>query len=229
MAKHASPSVNPSRRHLLVGALAGVGGAVVAGSGAGALLGVDRARADDGLTLPVRAGTVSGKSRKTHHATGVIRNAGAGMHSGPDTAMGISTFTVSPSSVSCGVGSMGNSPGALPGTAAMPMGMGTSGPFAMMMYATTVRHYTVDKHLHSITARGTMRSITAMGGQVVEDVLHPYICVAYDRRGERPDEFYLHFLTPFWNAKNPMATKSTVNDAWAMFGSPILFGEVNVG
>jgi hypothetical protein len=217
---HALQTVSPSRRHLLVGALAGVGGAVLAGSGAGALLGHDRALASEA--------TVSGKSRKSHGG-GVLRDAGAGMHVGPDTAMGISTFTISPTSVSCGVGSLGNSPGAVPMTASMPMGMSTSGPFAMMMYATKVTSYTVDKHLHSLTARGTMRSITAMGGQVMEDVLHPYIAVAYDRRGERPDEFYMHFLTPFWNAQNPMATKSSLNDAWAMFGSPILFGEVNVG
>jgi hypothetical protein len=213
----------------MVGALAGVGGAVLAGAGGGALLGRDQARADDGLQLPVRAGTVSGKARKTHHATGVIRNAGAGMHSGPDTAMGISTFTISPSSVSCGVGSMGNSPGAVPMTGELPTGAATSGPFAMMMYATKVTSYVLDKHLGSITARGTMRSITSMGGQVCEDVLHPFISVAYDRHGERPDEFYLHFLTPFWNAQNPMATKSTVHDTWAQFGSAILFGEVNVG
>jgi hypothetical protein len=213
----------------MVGALAGVGGAALAGSGAGALLERDRARAADGPAVPMKLGTWSGKARKTHHASGVIRNAGAGMHSGPDTAMGISTFTISPTSVSCGVGSMGNSPGAVPMTGAVPTGAATSGPFAMMMYATKVDSYTVDKHLGSITARGTMRSITAMGGQVVEDVLHPYIAMAYDRHGERPDEFYLHFITPFWNAQNPMATKSTVNDAWAQFGSAILFGEVNVG
>jgi hypothetical protein len=191
-------------------------------------LGHDQARADDTLVMPVRAGTVSGKTRKGH-GLGSLKNTGSGMHVGPDTAMGISTFTINPSSVSCGVGSMGNSPGAVPGTAALPTGARTSGPFAMMMYATKVSSYTVDKHLHSITARGTMRSITAMGGQVVEDVLHPFISVAYDRMGERPDEFYLHFTTPFWNSGNPMATKSTINDTWAQFGSPILFGEVNVG
>jgi len=219
---------SPSRRHVLVGALAGVGGAVLAGSSVGALLGHDQARAADTLEVPVRAGTVSGKSRKAHGG-GALQNAGAGMHVGPDTAMGISTFTINPSAVSCGVGSLGNSPGAVPMTGSLPTGAGTSGPFAMMMYATRVSSYSVDKHLHSITARGTMRSITAMGGQVCEDVLHPFIAVAYDRRGERPDEFYLHFLTPFWNAQNPMATKSSLNDAWAMFGSPILFGEVNVG
>jgi hypothetical protein len=213
---------------VLKGALAGVGGAALVGSGAEALLGRDQARAADGPSVPVRMGTVSGKSRKSHGG-GVLKNAGAGMHVGPDTAMGISTFTINPSSVSCGVGSMGNSPGAVPGTASLPTGMATSGPFAMMMYATKVGSYTVDKHLHSITARGTMRSITAMGGQVVEDVLHPFVAVAYDRMGQRPDEFYLHFTTPFWNAGNPMATKSTLNDTWAQFGSPILFGEVNVG
>lgn len=228
MAKHASQTVSPSRRRVLAGALAGVGGAVVAGSSAGALLGHDQARADDGLTLPVRAGTVSGKAHKTHGG-GALKNTGTGMHVGPDTAMGISTFAINPSSVSCGVGSLGNSPGAVPNTSGLPTGAGTSGPFAMMMYATKVSSYTVDHHLHSITARGTMRSITAMGGQVCEDVLHPFIAVAYDRKGERPDEFYLHFLTPFWNAANPMATKSSIHDAWAMFGSPILFGEVNVG
>lgn len=45
-----------------------------------------------------------------------------------------------------------------------------------------------------------------------------------------PDVCHLHFLTPFWSPEsNPMATRSTLHRAWAMFGSAILLGEINVG
>jgi hypothetical protein len=210
-----------SRRHLLAAAVAGLGGVVLTTA-------TPRiARAADPPGPPLAAVLPTGKNRRVGGAA--VHNAGAGMHVGPDTAMGISTFTINPHSVTCGVGSVGNSPGAVPGTSALPAGLGTSGPFAMMMYATRITSYVVDRSAHSITARGTMRSITAMGGQVSEDVEHPFIAQAFDRHaGAGSDEFFLHFTTPFWNASNPMATRSTLNNAWAMFGSPILFGEINV-
>lgn len=159
-----------------------------------------------------------------------LHNAGAGMHVGPDTAMGVSTFTINPYSVTCGVGSIGNSPGAVPGTDALPAGLSTTGPFAMMMYATKIDVYDVDQKKRQIIARGTMRSITTAGSVTIEDVLHPFVSIGQDNRKTTPDLFHLHFVTPFWAPDaNPMATRSTLRKTWAMFGSAILLGEVNVG
>ncbi len=203
---------------------------MLAGTGSGALLGTDRAAAKAPVGPTARAALTArtGKSRKANYNRS-LQNAGAGMHVGPDTAMGISTFTLNKISVTCGVGSLGNSPGAVPMSGSVPTGLANSGPFAMMMYSTQVQTFAVDRKAGSLTATGTMRSITAAGNQIMEDVLHPFIAVGLDRGGKAADEFYLHFQTPFWNANNPMATKSNLKDSWAMFGSPILFGEINVG
>jgi hypothetical protein len=115
-------------------------------------------------------------------------------------------------------------------SAALPTGLAMTGPFAMMMYATKIDRYSVSRSQRKITARGTMRSITTMGNQVVEDVLHQFVAQGFDHRGTRADEFYLHFITPFWDpASNPMATRSALTDTWAMFGSSIVLGEINVG
>ncbi len=225
MSTHKAPTAAVSRRGLMAGALATVGGAALTAAVGPALLGGDAALAGS-ATGSNKAG---GKTRKgaVHDA---LHNAGVGMHAGPDTAMGLSTFTLNESQVICGVGAMGNGPGAVPMSAMLPTGLAMSGPFAMMMYATKIDRYSVSRSQRKITARGTMRSITAMGNQVVEDVLHRFIAVGLDHRGTQADEFYLHFTTPFWApAGNPMATKSTLNDAWAMFGSAIVFGEINVG
>lgn len=196
-------------RRGFVRSLAGVGGAAVLSGGA--------------LLNPATAAAAQ-KSRN------VMRNAGAGMHAGPDTAFGLSSFTINPNSVTCGVGSLGNAPGAIPNTAGVPTGLASSGPFAMFMYSTVIDRYEVDRPRRRLFAYGEMRSITTMGTQLVEDVVHPFQAEAIDHRDTRPDEFYLHFLTPFWApAANPMATKSSLVPDWAMFGSAILLGEVNVG
>lgn len=167
-----------------------------------------------------------GRSRNRH----VLRNAGAGIHAGPDTALGVSTFTLNPLSITCGVGSLANSPGAVPGTTAVPTGAASSGPFIMMMYAVRVDRYDVSKSSRRITATGVMRSITNAATQLIEDVEHPFVAEGIDHRNRRPDEFYLHFVTPFWTpSTNPMATKSFFREDFAMFGSPILMGEINVG
>jgi hypothetical protein len=209
----------------MAGALAGIGGAALTAAVGPAFLGGDEALADPATG----SNKLGGKTRKSMQHDS-LHNAGVGMHAGPDTAMGLSTFTLNRSSVNCGVGAMGNGPGAVPMTGALPTGLATSGPFAMMMYATEIDRYSVSRSQRKITARGTMRSITAMGNQVVEDVLHMFVAQGFDHRGKRADEFYLHFTTPFWApAGNPMATKSSLNDAWAMFGSAIVFGEINVG
>lgn len=213
---HASGSAEWSRRRLLAGALAGAGGAVVLAATA------PMAQAADGQS---DVDDFPGPARKKN----VLRDAGAGIHVGPDTAMGISTFTINPMSVTCGVGSIGNAPGAVPGSLGVPTGLGTTGPFTMLMYARTVESYVIDRKARKITARGVMRSITTAANTVLEDVDHPYVAVGVDNRNRMPDVFNLHFVTPFWTpAANPMATPSTYRDAWAMFGSTILLGEINV-
>ncbi len=202
---------SPNRRRVLAGALAGIGGsALLAATGSSA-----------------SAQTVGGGLPAKRSS---LRNAGVGMHVGPDTAMGISTFTLNPVSVVCGVGSLGNSPGAVPGTAAVPTGLATKGPFTMLMYSTRIDSYKLDTDARTITARGVMRSITTAGTVTVEDILHPFVAVGHDKRTTMRDEFYLHFQTPFWMPDgNPMATRSTLHETWAMFGSAILLGEINVG
>jgi hypothetical protein len=206
------------RRRLLTSAAAGIGGSV--------LLAMTGPAARASATVGgIPAGVPSRGRQKS-----VLRNAGAGMHVGPDTAMGVSTFTINSESVSCGVGSLGNSPGAVPMTATLPSGLQTTGPFTMMMYAVHIDSYAVHKADRQLVARGTMRSITNAANSTIEDVEHPFVAVAQDNRGTNPDLFHLHFLTPFWNPEsNPMATRSTLNKAWAMFGSAILLGEINVG
>jgi hypothetical protein len=143
--------------------------------------------------------------------------------------MGISTFTICPSSVSCGVGSIGNSPGTVPVAGGAPGGMATTGPFAMIMWAQTIDSYEVRSGQATLVAKGTMRSITAAATATIEDVTHPFVAVARDGKGAGPDEFHLHFKTPFWNTGNPMATPSPLIQGWAVFGSAVLLGEVNVG
>lgn len=209
----ATSSPDPGRRRLLAGALAGIGGTVLVGACGPAAFAAETIDDKPGAPRP-------------HN---VMKNCGAGMHSGPDTALGLSTFTINPYSVTCGVGSMGNSPGSLPGTAGVPTGLGTTGPFAMMMFAQSIDTYDIDSAAHTIRASGTMRSITTAGNQTIEDVHHPFFATAVDNQLMKPDEFHLHFLTPFWNpGSNPMATRSSYDKTWSMFGSAIVLGTVNV-
>jgi hypothetical protein len=212
--RHTETDPNPGigRRNLLRGVLAAAGsGVLLAAAG------------------PAMGAEAVGPGKGTTAGEGAMRNAGAGMHVGPDTAMGISTFTICANSVSCGVGSLGNSPGAVPGTSSLPTGLGTSGVFAMLMYATKIDSFKVDSTKRQLIATGTMRSITTAGNQTIEDVLHPFVAVGQDNRKSTPDVFHLHFLTPFWTpASNPMATASDLKHGWSMFGSTILLGEINV-
>jgi len=201
-----------TRRRVLTGALAGIGsGVLLAAAG------------------PAMAAEAIGPGKGRTAGEAAMRNAGAGMHVGPDTAMGVSTFTIGANSVSCGVGSFGNSPGAVPGTAGLPTGLGTTGAFAMLMYATKIDSFKVDTANRQLIAAGSMRSITTAGNQTIEDVVHPFVAVGQDNRKTTPDVFHLHFLTPFWTpASNPMASPSDLKQGWAMFGSNILLGEINV-
>jgi hypothetical protein len=206
------------RRRVLAGALAGIGGtALLAVPGAGT--------AEAAEYVPSNVPGSGARRAKLH----VLRNAGVGMHGGPDTALGISTFTLNPNSVTCGVGSLGNAPGAVPGSDAIPTGLATTGPFAMLMYTTEITSYKVDRAAGKITASGVMRSITTAGTQLIEDMEHPFVCQGFDKRNRGADVFLLHFVTKFWSpSANPMATVSSLRKDWAMFGSALILGEINV-
>lgn len=211
--QHAKPRTDPGRRRVL----RILGGAGAAAAVAPLALGSGSAAA----ALPAEDGKVGPRN--------VMRDAGAGMHAGPDTAFGLSSFTLNPLSITCGVGSLGNSPGVIPMTAGLPTGAATTGPFAMMMYATRIDTYTLDRKRGLIFSEGRMRSITTAGSTLIEDVEHPYVAEGIDGRGRTIDVFLLHFRTPFWTpGANPMVTVSSFRSDYAMFGSTIVLGEINV-
>jgi hypothetical protein len=135
---------------------------------------------------------------------------GAGVYTDPSVAFQLSGFTINRRMVSCAVGTM---------AAPAP---GEPGPFSMLMYSTKITSYEVDRGVAPrIVASGTMRSITRMGNQVNEDVEHSFIAIATDNGGTAPDSFVVHFVTPFWNHENPMATRSTVEAGWVQFGGRV--------
>lgn len=145
---------------------------------------------------------------------------GTGMYVDMSTAQQLSTFTINKRMVSCGVG-----------TFAMRE-LGTTGPFAMMMYSTKIDSYDVDVATKSIRAAGTMRSITKMGGLAIlpnnspaaEDVEHQFVATASDRSeggNQSNDVYMLHFKTPFWNTGNPMCSPSTVVSGGCKFGTAV--------
>jgi hypothetical protein len=139
-----------------------------------------------------------------------IQNMGSGMYTDPSVAQQLSAFTITPTLVSCGVGTM-----------AFPV-PGQLGPFSMLMYSTKITSYTVDPGAPGkIVAKGRMRSITRMGNQTNEDVEHDFIAIAEDHGGHGPDTFVVHFKTPFWNHGNMMATKSKVQADWVQFGGAV--------
>jgi hypothetical protein len=147
---------------------------------------------------------------------------GVGMYVDMSTAQQMSTFTIAPDLVTCGVGTFGVGQLAL------------SGPFSMLMYSTKVMDYVVDSAAHTITAKGRMRSITMIAaGVVTEDVEHDFIAIAKNNRGQKTDRFDVHFVTPFWTPglTNPMATPSKVRPGWARFGGNVAknLGKVVLG
>lgn len=159
--------------------------------------------------------TVAGPAG-AQRANGGISNQGVGIYSDASTAMQMSTFTINPRMVSCGVGTVG--------------GMGFTGPFGMLMYSTSVDSYRVDSATKTITATGRMRSITKTAGGILpgttEDVMHDFTAIAVDKSTDRYD---LHFRTPFWNSSNPMCTRSDVISGGCRFGGDLLMGEVTAG
>ena len=147
---------------------------------------------------------------------------GVGMYTDDSVAHQVSSFTINPKMVSCGVGTLA-------------AGGDASGPFAMLMYSTRIDNYTVDKETGEIRATGKMRSITKVGGAVVEDAEHEFLAVAAAtvRHGgfeqavhTGGDRFDVHFSTPFWDQYNPMCSPSTVAAVKCRFGGELILGHV---
>ena len=147
---------------------------------------------------------------------------GVGMYTDDSVAHQVSSFTINPKMVSCGVGTLA-------------AGGDASGPFAMLMYSTRIDSYVVDRDSGEIRATGRMRSITKVGGALVEDAEHDFLAVAASsvRHGgfeqavhQGGDRFDIHFSTPFWDQYNPMCTPSTVAAGKCRFGGELLLGHV---
>ena len=151
-----------------------------------------------------------------------LMGTGVGMYSDASVANQVSSFTINPQTVSCGVGTVA-------------AGGELSGPFAMLMYATRMDSYAVDDKAGEIRATGRMRSITKVGTAVVEDVEHDFLAVAattvphsgFEQAVHAGgDRFDVHLSTPFWDRYNPMCTPSTVIDGACRFGGELLLGHV---
>lgn len=147
---------------------------------------------------------------------------GVGMYTDSSVANQVSSFTINPKMVSCGVGTLA-------------AGGEASGPFAMLMYRTRIDSYAVDDELGEIRATGRMRSITKVGTQVVEDAEHDFLAVAaatvahggFEQAVHQGgDRFDVHVQTPFWDRYNPMCTPSTLVAGACRFGGELLLGHV---
>jgi hypothetical protein len=144
-----------------------------------------------------------------------LRDEGVGIYTDLSVANQLSAFTINPYMVSCAVG-----------TLAAPIGTG-SGPFAMLMYSLDIESFEVDRATSRLRATGSMRSITHLLGDAHEDYTHTFIAVA-SAHGGQGGRFDVHFVTPFWNPGNPMATRSQEIEGWSRFGGEVLLGSVNV-
>ena len=151
-----------------------------------------------------------------------LMGTGVGMYTDPSVANQVSSFTINPKTVSCGVGTLAT-------------GGDSSGPFAMLMYATRMDSYTVDSDAGEIRATGRMRSITKVGNAVVEDTEHDFLAVASgpvqhggfdDAVHKGGSRFDVHFSTPFWDRYNPMCTPSSIKAGACRFGGELLLGNV---
>lgn len=147
--------------------------------------------------------------------SGSIHNQGCGMYTDPSVAQQCSTFAINPTNVTCGVGTFAQGQ--------------NSGPFAMLMYSLRIDSYVAEPRVSTIRATGLMRSITRMGGQTIEDVVVEFVAVAVASIGSGAGRFDTHFVSPFWNPSNPLATRSTLVDGWVRFGGDVLMGEVAIG
>jgi hypothetical protein len=151
-----------------------------------------------------------------------VMGTGVGMYTDSSVANQVSSFTINPKTVSCGVGTLA-------------AGGDASGPFAMLMYATRMDSYTVDSGAGEIRAKGRMRSITKVGNAVVEDAEHDFLAVAaatvqhggFDQAAHAGgDRFDVHFSTPFWDRYNPMCTPSSIVAGACRFGGELLLGNI---
>ena len=147
---------------------------------------------------------------------------GVGMYTDGSVANQVSSFTINPKMVSCGVGTLA-------------AGGDASGPFAMLMYSTRIDSYVVDQEAGEIRATGRMRSITKAANAVVEDTEHDFLAIAASTVGHGGfggamhaggDRFDVHFSTPFWDSYNPMCTPSAVAAGKCRFGGQLLMGHV---
>jgi hypothetical protein len=147
---------------------------------------------------------------------------GVGMYTDDSVAHQVSSFTINPAMVSCGVGTLA-------------AGGDASGPFAMLMYSTRIDSYAVDRDAGEIRATGRMRSITKVGSAVVEDAEHDFLAVAaatvhhggFDEAVHAGgDRFDVHFSTPFWDRYNPMCSPSAIAAGKCRFGGELLLGHV---
>ena len=144
-----------------------------------------------------------------------ICNAGVGLYTDPSVAGQISTFTLTPTLVSCGVGDTSVD--------------GPMGPFHMLMFSTDIESYKIDRRQKTIVATGSMRSITNLGGNRVENVVHDFIAVGSDRSSSGGvDRFDVHMKTTFWNQSNPACTASNLVAGGCRFGGGLIEGEVSV-
>jgi hypothetical protein len=148
-----------------------------------------------------------------------LKNEGVGLYTDASVANQVSTFTINPRRVSCGVGTVN--------------ALGILGPFEMIMYSLDRHNYKVDSATKTITADGRMRSITRLAGVVVEDVNHDFIGFAVDNQPGSPqpnatDRFDIHFKTPFWQVGNPACSPSTIILGGCRFGGNVFLGDVAV-
>lgn len=153
--------------------------------------------------------------------SGGLRNEGVGTYTDDSVAHQLSTFTINPRMISCGVGPVGDHQ--------------NTGVFAMLMYSTKIASYKADTVTKTIQATGQMRSITRIANTPTEDVVHDFVAIANDSgpvvTGNHVDDhFDVHFKTPFWNqASNPMCTPSSVVAGGCRFGGELLMGDIVVG
>jgi hypothetical protein len=152
-----------------------------------------------------------------------IMDEGVGTYTDPSVASQISNFTINRQMVSCGVGTVTGGPT-------------FSGPFAMLMYSKDIQFYHANHLTKTINASGRMRSITHVGGALVEDEDHDFLAIAKDN-GATGDRFDVHFSTTFWRPGNPFCTPSDQVPGKCRFGGVLVtdnsgqnqMGDVTVG
>lgn len=172
------------------------------------------------VTLMFLAAFLIGVGTQNAYAQDGLRNEGVGLYTDPSVASQVSTFTINPRKVSCGVGTVN--------------AQGIVGPFEMLMFSLDkLATYNVDHATRTITSTGRMRSITRVGGIVLEDANHDFIAIAVDNQPGRPqpnatDRYDLHFKTTFWQAGNPLCTPSDRIPGGCRFGGNVFLGDVAV-